>query len=267
MKPLLFKETNNARTPAQDAYPYKGKAFYCSVCDTGLKYFNPLPLHYFEQLDKHQYIHPIFTAETINIFQYTCPACGASDRDRLYALYLKRQFEKLSPYKEYSFIDFAPAMSLANFIKKMPCLKYRSADLYMDGVDDKVDITDLSVYRDDSVDFLLCSHVLEHIEEDRKAMRELYRILKPGGWGIIMVPVLLSLKEIYENYSITSEADRWKHFGQNDHVRIYSKSGFIERLEEAGFFVRQYDKHSFGEEVFTRHGIHSRSVLYIAEKQ
>ena len=136
----------------------------------------------------------------------------------------------------------------------------------MDGVDDVVDITQMEIYRDNTFNFFICSHILEHIDNDRKAMSELYRVLKRGGKGIAMAPIVLSLQEDYENPEITTPEGRWKHFGQDDHVRMYSKFGFIDKLQSTGFLVNQLDINFFGSETFDKHGVHHRSVLYIVEK-
>ncbi|GHU81641.1 SAM-dependent methyltransferase [Bacteroidia bacterium] len=242
------------------------KAYYCPVCDNSVAAFSPLPGIFDEMLDKYQYIHSVHCTETINSRAYSCPYCYASDRERLYVLYLQERFEKLkNTGQTYRFLNIAPSQSAA-FIKKQVFIRYRSADLYMENVDDKVDITDMNIYEDNCFDMLLCSHVLEHIEEDRKAMSELYRVLKPSGFGIIMVPINLELKEDFENPAYKTEAERWKYFGQNDHVRLYSKSGFVNKLTKTGFKVNQYGIDYFGEETFERNGIHPRSVLYVVEK-
>jgi len=140
-------------------------------------------------------------------------------------------------------------------------------DLFMAGVDDKVvDITNMSIYADNRFHLIVCSHVLEHIEDDRKAMAELYRVLNPAGFAIVMVPINLWLKEDFEDPVKTTEAERWRYFGQNDHVRVYSKAGFVGKLTAVGFKVAQLGIDYFGAEVFERNGIHPRSVLYIARK-
>jgi ubiquinone/menaquinone biosynthesis C-methylase UbiE len=108
--------------------------------------------------------------------------------------------------------------------------------------------------------------MIEHIEDDRQAMRELYRILKPGGWGIAMVPIQLDLEKTLEGLPISSEGERWKYYGQNDHVRMYAKQDFISRLQDAGFEVKQFGEDHFGKDVFLLHGLHPRSVLYVVEK-
>jgi SAM-dependent methyltransferase len=243
---------------------YLGENFICPICQTELSHFLPLPLYFLKELNKNQHIHSIFQNETLNIEDYACPKCYSSDRERLYALYFKKSVQENQQYKV---LDFAPAPSLRKFIKSFPNIEYRSADLLMDNVDDKVDISDMKIYPDEKFDIFVCSHVLEHVPDDRKAMSELNRILSPNGWGIAMVPICLGLDEIYEDPNITDEGLRWKYFGQNDHLRMYSKQGFIERLENVGFLVNQFGIDYFGEEVFSLNGIHPRSVLYIVHKK
>jgi SAM-dependent methyltransferase len=244
----------------------RGRPYYCPVCNRKVWRFSLLPVWYFAKWQEYGYIHSIFAMETLNIVAYGCPHCGAADRNRLYALYFKQQFSRMDVTKKYSFIEFGPSGPLSAMLRKHPLLSYRSSDLYLDNVDDKVDITDMPIYRNDSIDIFLCSHILEHVEDDRKAMAELYRILRPGGWGIVMAPILLTLTNVYEDASINSEADRWKHFQQGDHVRLYSKQGFIRRLEDAGFKVNQFGIDYFGADAFEKHGIDPRSVLYVVEK-
>jgi ubiquinone/menaquinone biosynthesis C-methylase UbiE len=136
----------------------------------------------------------------------------------------------------------------------------------MKGVDDKIDLTNMDIYEDNSYDIFICSHVLEHVPDDRKAMSELHRVLKPGGWGIAMVPVLSSVKEIDEDPSIMEPSERWRRFGQDDHVRVYSKDGFKKRLKDSGFKVKEYSKNDFSDGDFENNGISARSILYIVYK-
>lgn len=240
--------------------------YYCPVCKARLSHFNPAPVWYLKKLDKYGYVHSLFASETFNLFDYECPSCSAPDRDRLYALYLGQKLATMDGTKKYEFRDFGPHAALSEAIRSYPFLNYRSADLFKDGVDDKVNITNMPIYEDDSIDIFICSHVLEHVEDDRKAIAELYRILKPGGWGIVMVPIVLTLSEILEDPSIKTESERCKYFGQASHVRMYSKQGFVQRLERSGFKVNQFGVSYFGAEIFEKCGIHPRSVLYVVEK-
>ena len=246
--------------------PYDGDRYHCPVCDTYLKYFIPISSDYLADLDKYQCVHSLFLSETFNFNLYSCPRCMADDRSRLYALYFKDFIAKCDLKDKFKIIDFAPCGAFSDFLKKSEVLQYRSADLYMPNVDDKVDISDMHIYSDNSFDIFLCSHVLEHVDDDTKAMKELFRILKPGGWGIAMVPINLGLTESLEDKNIISPADRWKYYGQNDHVRFYAKHDFVKKLSAAGFQVNQFDVQHFGEEVFIKNGINLRSVLYIVQK-
>jgi SAM-dependent methyltransferase len=205
--------------------------------------------------------------ETLNLMHYSCPFCGASDRNRLYCIFLKQQFKEWEfENKKPSILDIAPDKTLSAWIQKYDFITYRSVDLYMQDTDDKADITNLDIYKDNRFDFVLCSHVIEHIQQDRKALSELFRILKPKGFAIIMAPIFLNLEHDIDSTIYDTPALRWKYFGQDDHVRAYSKQGFIDKLTDTGFKVSQLDQTYFGKDIYEKHGIHQRSVLYIATK-
>jgi SAM-dependent methyltransferase len=241
--------------------------FLCPACGDRIRAFSPLPEFYFQELEEHDSDLRTHDFETLNSKAYQCPHCGASDRDRLYALYLDARLRvsgMLSP--EFFLLDIAPSAALAAHIRRVYAIRYRTADLFQKGVDDRVDITSMRCYEDATFDAFICSHVLEHVQDDKKAMAELFRILKPGGWGIAMAPIDLALKEIREDPAITTPAERWRHFGQGDHVRVYSRDGFTDRLKEAGFVVRQFGSGYFGLEQMRTHGLSEASVLYVVEK-
>jgi predicted SAM-dependent methyltransferase len=162
-------------------------------------------------------------------------------------------------------VDFAPAPSLQKYLKSNSKINYRSADLYMEGVDDTVDITNMKSYRDDRFDFFVCSHILEHVD-DNKALKELYRILKPGGSGILMTPIIDDDTVFDEDLTVTDIQERWRRFAQDDHVRLYSKSKFLERVRYAGFETMQLGYRDLGLLNFLRYGISLKSVLYIVSK-
>ena len=246
----------------------------CTVCNQSFANFLPLPLHYFETANKLNLPYSMEDGETLNLGQYTCPACNASDRDRLYALYIKTHITQKAntAVAPLHTLEIAPAHSLSEFIKKIPNTTYRSADLYSPLAMDQVDIMDMKIYGDESFDFIICSHVLEHVRDDRQAMKELFRILAPEGKAILMVPILPGLNKTDEDPDETDPIQRTIRFGQDDHVRFYAKHDFIERLEEQGFIVDQLIQKDFeqltphGDAVFKRHGIGEAAVLYIASK-
>lgn len=248
-----------------------GAKYHCPVCNSRIKRFQPLPEFYFNNAKQYGYRYTFEQAETLNYQNYSCPFCGASDRDRLYALYIQGYFTSDKTGKAIKIIDFAPSAPLSRFIRTLIALSgqnasYRTTDMNMEGINDKVDITDMRLYDDNQFDFFICSHVLEHVSDDGKALRELYRILKQRGLGILMVPIVLGLAEIDEYPSVNDESERWRRFGQYDHVRLYSKDGFIKRVKEVGFLIHQYGKEYFGEKLFAQSGITNQSILYVVEK-
>jgi SAM-dependent methyltransferase len=243
---------------------------YCPVCRSRVRAFQPLPAYYRDHLTRHGWPYADDEAETCNQLGYSCPWCQASDRDRLFALYLQDYLAGVPANPAIRIVDFAPSAPLSDFIRRKIArsandISYRTADAFAEGVDDKVDITELP-YQDGEFDFFICSHVLEHVSDDRKGIRELHRILKPGGKGILMVPIVLCVSEIDEDPTVVDEGERWRRFGQFDHVRLYSKQGFIERVKAAGFLVHQHGQEFFGAEEFIRTGISGQSVLYVVEK-
>src|SRR5205085_678770 len=119
------------------------------------------------------------------------------------------------------------------------------------------------IYADESIDMFLCSHVLEHVSEDHKALRELYRILKDDGFGVVLVPLVSNVEETHEDPAIDTPELRWKYYGLDDHVRQYGKRDFVNRLTGAGFRVDQLGIDHFGAAAFREAGITGKSVLYV----
>ncbi|MDD5455808.1 MAG: methyltransferase domain-containing protein [Candidatus Margulisbacteria bacterium] len=221
---------------------------------------------YLKELDKQGFVYSPFHFETLNIFNYLCPVCKASDRERLYAMFLKNNLNTNLIKNYIKLLEFAPSKALKKFIVRNPQLEYKTADLYLKPIDYQVDISAMPALADNSFDIILCSHVLEHVPNDRQALKELQRILKPHGWAIIMVPIMLDINEDLEyNRSLTAE-ERWKYYAQDDHVRLYSRAGFLQKLVDAGFKVKMLDQTFFGADEFASNGIHPRSVLYVVEK-
>jgi SAM-dependent methyltransferase len=241
----------------------------CNVCGQRVGHFLPLAATHPETVESMQKHGFSFKLETCNHRDYSCPFCGATDRDRLYSLYLDELLAKNYGAGGIGIVDFAPVRCLSDCIRsklRNHAGNYRTADLFMSNVDDKVDLMDMRIYRDGQFDFFICSHILEHVADDQKALRELFRITKPGGSGIVMVPVALDVDEVDEDPSVTDEAEAWRRFGQNDHVRLYSKKGFLERIRQAGFDVAELGMAHFGVEKLVQLAILRDSVLYIVTR-
>lgn len=163
-----------------------------------------------------------------------CPWCGSLPRHRLLCLYLQNCTNLFRD--RLTVLYFAPD-ALERKLRTSPNLTYISTDLDSPDAMVHMDITDIP-FSDHTFDVIICSHVLEHVPDDRKAMSELYRILKRGGRAIILVPFELDRAATFEDPSVVDRKERIRLFGQHDHVRRYGQD-FITRLEQAGFIVSQ----------------------------
>jgi glycosyltransferase involved in cell wall biosynthesis len=229
--------------------------YYCTFCNNRFSSMMPWP----DQHDSgyHRY-------EMFNKLTAICPSCHSLDRERLYKYFLEIETDIL--ISELNILHVAPEKNLRALINQNKRVKYVCGDLYpTDEEMIKLDITNIE-FPDNIFDVILCSHVLEHIPDDKLAMRELYRVLKPGGWGILQVPIALDLIETYEDFSIITPEEKFIAFGQDDHVRIYAKD-YVDRLRSVGFLVEIYNyADKLGVEQALRIGLSETDNLYIVRK-
>ena len=162
-----------------------------------------------------------------------CRWCGARERHRLVWLYFKKRTDLFDGCPK-SMLHVAPERMFENLLKRYLGSGYLTADLHNPNAMVRMDITDID-YPDETFDVIYCSHVLEHVPDDRRAIRELHRVLKSDGWAILLVPI--TAHRTFEDPSITNPTDRLRLFGNKDHVRRYGPD-FVERLKEAGFKVK-----------------------------
>ena len=165
------------------------------------------------------------------------PSTLSLERHRLLWLYLKNETDFFD--KKYKVLHFAPEQAFYKRFRNLKNLAYTTTDLDSPLADVKADICDLP-FDDNSFDIIFCNHVLEHIPDDTKAMQELFRILKPNGWGIFQIPQELKREVTFEDNSITDKRERAKIFGQYDHVRIYGRD-YFNKLRSVGFKVDEVD--------------------------
>lgn len=234
----------------------------CPCCGNEVIY-NPLSGYYSVMMSKYQLVDNS-RPETLNEIEYSCPQCGGSDRDRLIISFLQR--EGLAKASEgVKVLQIAPAAAITYWIEmNCPHIDYETTDLYMDNVSYRSDIMNMNMIQDETYDVIICSHVLEHVQNDRKALSEMKRILKPHGKIVFLVPIDLNVAKIDEEWGL-SEAENWKRFGQGDHCRKYSKEGAMHRLKEQ-FYVHSLGKEYFGEEIFRQYALTDTSILYILTK-
>ena len=200
---------------------YRGRRVACPLCGKSFRKFLP-----------YGYVTPRKNA--------LCPHCLALERHRLLWLYLERETTLKEALPEL--LHIAPEVCLMRHLKplyKGAKERYRTADLESPLADLHFDIQQIPI-EDNQVEVVICNHLMEHVEDDRRAMRELHRILRPGGWGVLLSPVELDRSITYEDDSITDPEERTRIFGQYDHRRIYGND-FADRLHEAGFEVEDID--------------------------
>ncbi|MEM0897927.1 MAG: methyltransferase domain-containing protein [Verrucomicrobiota bacterium] len=192
-----------------------------------------------------------------------CPFCGALERHRLLWLYLSRETSYLEK-PPGRVLHIAPEPVFRRRFRKLFGEGYLTGDLRGTHVDENIDITDIQ-YPDNTFDLILCSHVLEHVPEDRKAMREFHRVLAPEGQAFLLVPINSKVSE--EDPSVTDPKDRLRLYGHPDHVRNYGLD-YPQRLEEEGFKVKTVLREDFlTDEELENMGVTATSgELYIGRK-
>jgi predicted SAM-dependent methyltransferase len=175
-----------------------------------------------------------------------CPSCNSLERHRFAYFSLA----SLLPDHATKVLHFAPEECIEPWLRRISG-EYLSADLMSSSAMQLMDITDLPLL-DGSYSLVWCSHVLEHIEDDAKAMSEIFRVLAPGGVAVIMVPIYGATT--YEDWTITEPAERLKHFKQEDHVRLYGQD-MRDRLRAAGFEVQVMRTGDVPDQTVKKHGL------------
>lgn len=225
---------------------YKGNKVECPVCERSFSKF----LSYGSSI-----------AHRENVL---CPFDLTLERHRLMWLYLKRTDFFTAP--KINLLHIAPEQCFYDLFKKQKNLDYLTGDLVSPLADLHFDLHAIPL-EDNRFDVVFCNHVLEHVEDADQCMRELHRVMKPGGWGIFQVPQDLTRKETYEDPSITSPEEREKHYWQKDHVRLFGLD-YPDRLRAAGFEVEEHKPiELFSKEEVDRYRLMEKEILYIARKK
>lgn len=231
-------------------YKLKGKIagakYTCPFCKMSFNKLLPAG-HEFEVLKKKKVIGGGYRENA------KCPLCYSSDRDRLVYLFLQNR-ELLKPGMKL--LHVGPSKSLKRYLQDQ--VKYTS--IGFKDTERKMDVQEMS-FDSHSFDAIICNHVLEHVKDDKRAMRELYRVLKPEGWAILQVPYTPISKTV-EGGAVT-EQEKEKKFGQKDHLRLYG-TDYPERLRSAGFKVK---REKLGEEDVRKYALNERERVFWCGKQ
>lgn len=211
------------------SFKYKGNNHQCNICEFNLSHF-----------------------VDINGNDFLCPNCGSRSRTR-------RLYKELigSHKLKGNVLHFSPPKTLYSKLKKLN-IDYYSSDFENEFTADyRFDITDIPI-EDNFFDVIICYHILEHIENDLKAMAELYRVLKPNGICYIQTPYKEG--DIFEDASVTSPEMRKKLFGQEDHVRVYSVTGLTKRLTNTGFKteIKNFNRDKY-------YGIKNETIILVSK--
>jgi len=208
---------------------YAGDRYECPFCSRHFRRMIPRGLNYGVLFEK----HVVGGGWRRDAF---CPGCSSYDRERLVYLYLKNKTSALT--KASKVLHIAPERVLEKLFRKVPGIDYTTGDLFSKVVDVKLDVTAIQ-FPDDTFDLTLCNHVMEHVPDDRLAMREIFRTLKPGGLAIIQTPISTVLEKTDEDLADIPVPERIRRFGQEDHCRIYARD-YADRLTSAGFAVEVF---------------------------
>lgn len=230
----------------------QGDNVFCPVCECYFKYFASFGL-----------------TERPNA---KCHHCNSLERHRLLFLFLKNKLGLFDLKTNIKLLHCAPEYSFYKIFTEMNNIDYVPCDiapeLYNYSGDTKitkVDITEIP-FVDDSFDFIICNQILEHIPDDKQAMKELYRVMKKGGSGIIQVPIDYNREVTFEDFTITLPEDREKAFGQSDHVRWYGKD-YPKKLEEVGFKVTADNYvNKFSKEEIQKYCLTPTELIYFCQK-
>jgi len=191
------------------------------------------------------------------------PGTMSLERHRLLWLFLKNKTDFFSaPYK---MLHIAPEQCFYKLFKRMKNLDYLTGDYNSPIADVHFDLHK-APFENDSFDVVFCNHVLEHVEDADQCMKELYRIMKPGGWGIFQVPIDMSRATTYEDKNIVSPQEREKHYWQKDHLRLFGRD-YKDRLEAAGFQVTE-DNYiaTLSAEAIDRFRLPEGEIIYVCRK-
>jgi SAM-dependent methyltransferase len=191
------------------------------------------------------------------------PGSQSLERHRLMWLYLK---EKTNFFTDnLKVLHIAPEHCFIERFEKMKNLDYITADIESPLAKIKMDVHKIP-FDENTFNVVFCNHVMEHVENDIQAMKEIYRVMKPGGWAIIQSPIDTSIEKTFEDPTITSPSEREKIYGQNDHARLYGRD-YADRLRSAGFTVKE-DTYvmELDKEKVERYALPLNEIIYLCKK-
>ncbi len=192
-----------------------------------------------------------------------CPHCLSLERHRLIWLYLNERTDFFTA--PHRLLHIAPEQCFHDRFKKLNNIAYITGDLVSPLADNHFDLHDIP-FDENSFDVIMCNHVLEHVNDYRRCTAELYRVLKPGGWAIMQVPIDYHRETTFEDPAIITPGDREKHYWQKDHLRLFGRD-YPEQLEKSGFRIASDDfVKTLPTEQVQKLRLQEGEILYVAGK-
>ncbi|KPM49183.1 class I SAM-dependent methyltransferase [Jiulongibacter sediminis] len=223
----------------------RGDAVECTVCNGKFKKFLP-----YGRLEPRE--------------NALCPSCLSLERHRLMYLYLRKKTSFFE--KKAKVLHVAPEYCFIDRFEQLPNLEYITADIESPLAKVKMDIEKIQ-FPDNSFDVIFCNHVLEHVEHFDVATKELYRVLKPGGYAIMQSPQDMNLPHTISDPTISDPKERERVFKQSDHLRLFGQD-YGQELAKAGFKVKEDDfVHEIDLELAKRYALPMEEIVYFCEKE
>jgi SAM-dependent methyltransferase len=239
-------------------FKFNGKGFTCNYCNASYEKFVPEYPDNF--ISAAIYNNDVIAGYGENVY---CPNCMSKNRERLLLAIFQNRFV----LKEKSILHFSPEKHIYRYLRERTKIKtVDSMPGFYKNIDPNIsyaDATDLT-FPDESFDLVIANHIMEHIPEDEKAMRELFRVTKKGGSAILQVPYSHKLEHTIEDPKIRDPKEQERLYGQRDHVRIYAFDDYKNRLTRAGFSLQVLTPDELTE--YRRHAIQVNESVFLCHK-
>lgn len=236
---------------------YTGNNYFCPICNKYSRRF----LQYGKNNKSILNYKIISNGKRNNCI---CPNCYSKDRERLLYLFFKYFLKKSLIDKNSQILHFSPEKTLTNYFFKNNFLNYKTADFFDDKADYRIDLEKILDHKE-NYDLIICNHVLEHLRNDRIALKNINNLLNEGGHAIMLTPYSEIIdKDVYQEKYLTKK-EKYELYGQDDHVRVYSKKSLIKKIEDAGFELKLMKIDEFST-IDKNMGLIEKERIFLAKK-
>ncbi len=236
---------------------YRGNKYVCPICNSELRTLTPI--------GRESILYTELQIIGAGLRYAGCGVCGSTDKERLLFIYLKNLIENSEFTKKiHKVLHVAPELSIKNLLNSSSNIIYRAGDYFAEGYSYPSDVEHLNIentgFNDNSFDLIVCCHVLEHVNDDQRAINELFRILNYFGTAILQVPISMIINDTIEIEDKRSSLLNLHLYGQEDHLRLYGRD-YFEKLKNAGFEVEFVNVSND-----VNYGLNKHEFLIIARK-